>query len=89
MTIVIFRRDTDGGEIVAFFPDIPANSGYATCYTPVGQHSSYSRSYFLDNTQPATPIEYAGLEAELRSIGYNDLKICKRHPPLVYGQPLR
>ena len=48
------------------------------CYAHIGQHSEGDYNYFLQETRPATPEEYRDLLHELKSIGYNDLKILKR-----------
>ena len=76
-TKVIFRKFTDG-EIIALFPQIPANNTYnCMSYLHVGQHGAASPAILCRSTKPALPDEYALLEDELTQIGY-DLKITKR-----------
>lgn len=72
---VVFRKFKDGGEIVAFFLDQPEPFG-CTSYMHVGQHGggNYPNTF----TVAATPEEYKDLLAELKSIGYDDLRIVKR-----------
>jgi hypothetical protein len=82
MTPVLFRAERSGelkGLVTAVFPTMPADAhGYQmTCYAHVGQHSGCSFEWFY-GTRPATPAEYADLLTELKSIGYDDLKVCKR-----------
>lgn len=74
-TPVIFRKDRAG--ITAVFPTLPASYGDMTCYARVGQHSGCTFDWY-NTTRPAAPAEYADLLAELRSIGYDDLQVCKR-----------
>jgi len=77
-TKVIFRMFGDG-QIIALFPEIAADHiGYfCQSYMHVGQHSA-ANPQIVNDTKPATPIEYAVLQDELeRVVGY-DLKIIKR-----------
>ena len=78
MTKVIFRK-FDNGEIIALFPQEPATYDGWECmsYMHVGQHGS-ADPFIAKDTKPATPYEYAALYNELKSIGYNDLIVCKR-----------
>jgi len=79
MTPVIFRQFPNG-EIIALFPAMAGdNNPYKTCgsYMHDGQHGSASADFML-YTRPAKPEQYADLLAELRRIGYDDLKIMKR-----------
>ena len=46
-------------------------------YQHDGQHGDCV-PWISSFTKPATPDEYADLLAELKSIGYDDLQICKR-----------
>ena len=44
-------------------------------YAHVGQHGSCSYDWYITDTKPAKPDEYANLKAELESIGYDlDIK---------------
>ena len=72
---VIFRKWKGNGAIIAFFPDQP-DGPYLTSYEHIGQHGL--ASYPHPQTEPATQEEYAPLLAELRSIGYSNLKIVAR-----------
>jgi hypothetical protein len=72
---VIFRKWKGNGGVIAFFPDQP-DGPYLTSYEHIGQHGR--ASYPNPQTELATPEEYAPLLAELRSIGYTDLKIVAR-----------
>ena len=77
-TKVIFRAFDSDGEIIALFPEIPADTqlGHCMSYMHVGQHCGASVD-LSPYTRPATPEEYAPLAEELTRIGY-DLQICKR-----------
>lgn len=78
MTKVIFRKFKNG-EVIALFPQEPATIGGWECmsYMHVGQHGSADPN-IVHGTKPAMPYEYADLYNELKSIGYNDLEVCKR-----------
>ena len=82
MTKVIFRKFKEG-DIIALFPELPGTNDPYTCesYMHVGQHSSASID-IVSITKPAKPDEYADLLAELKRIGYDDLRIAKR---FTYG----
>ena len=77
-TVVIFRMDREG-VVFALFPELPAdNFGYfCTCYQHIGQHCAADYQGCIAESRPATPAEYADLEAELRQRGY-DLEIRQR-----------
>lgn len=72
---VIFRKWKSNGDLIAFFPD-QKDGPYIASYQHVGQHGR--ASYPHPQTDPATPEEYADLLAELRRIGYSELKIVTR-----------
>ena len=79
-TLVIFRKYKKGGDILALFPDEPADTAgmHCTCYEHCGQHGSANYKHCMDVlTVPATPAEYADLKAELERVGYS-LIIRKR-----------
>ena len=78
MTKVIFRKFRDG-EIIALFPQEPADCIGWLCmsYMHTGQHAA-ATPYLMYDTKPAMPWEYADLYNELKSIGYDDLAVCKR-----------
>jgi hypothetical protein len=70
-TKVIFRKDKDGSEITAIFPELTENSwNYCACYAHLGQHGTCSHDWYRTKTIPATPDEYADLKAELEELGY-------------------
>lgn len=75
---VIFRKFKKEGDVIALFPNIPADhKGNCMSYQHVGQHGAADYRGCIKSTVPATPEEYNGLEKELRNIGY-DLVIRKR-----------
>lgn len=76
MQRVIFRKWKDSGDVIAFFPDQREKNGLILSYEHVGQHGA--ASYPHPQTLPASPAEYAGLLRELKTIGYDDLRIVKR-----------
>ena len=78
MTRVIFRKYKDNGEIIALFPDIVPSFFKRMSYMHFGQHSEVDYDLCVKCTKLATEEEYAPLLAELKSIGYDDLKIYKR-----------
>lgn len=63
-------------ECIAFLLDVEANPASIMSYMHVGQHGEASISFCV-SCNLATPDEYADLQTELESIGY-ELKICKR-----------
>jgi hypothetical protein len=72
---VIFRKWRDSGDVIAFFPD-QVDGIYISSYEHVGQHGN--ATYPHSGTVPASPEEYADLLAELKTVGYNDLRIVER-----------
>ncbi len=78
---ILFRKDREGGDIVAFFPTLPSNPDRMVCYAHVGQHGEASMEYYYYRTKPAKPDEYTELLAELTQI-YDDcdLVVYKRIP---------
>jgi hypothetical protein len=72
---VVFRKWRDTGDVIAFFPD-QKDRQFIGAYERHGQHGN--AMYPHPQTVPATPDEYADLLAELRSIGYDDLRIVRR-----------
>ncbi len=75
---VTFRKERDG-EILAVFA-LKWDAYTLTGYAHIGQHTAVDCGYYRDCTKPATPEEYAPLLAELRAIGYEDLRVVKRLP---------
>lgn len=67
---VVFKKDKNDGEIVAFFPnEIADNKGNILCYAHIGQHSAASIAYMKECLN-ASIDEFADLALELHSIGY-------------------
>lgn len=82
MTKVVFRKWKDG-DIIALFPDEPwSRSDYSTTsYMHVGQHGAADYVGVIADTRPAREKEYHDLLAELKTIGYTDLRVVKRARP--------
>ena len=79
MTKVIFRK-WPGGDVIALFPDIPADidGRYCMSYQHFGQHGGADYAGVMTRTLPAGLDEYRSLFMELVSIGYTDMKVYKR-----------
>ena len=77
--IVVFRRWKDTGDVIALFPELPADLGGDHCdaYEHVGQHGGADYHGVIQQTTPCSPKQSADLAAELRTIGYL-LKPVKR-----------
>lgn len=73
---VIFRKDKETKEIIAFFPETYSN-GFLDSYVHIGQHSIASIQYYKE-TEKAKETEYQNLLKELYSIGYDSLKIMSK-----------
>ena len=78
MTKVIFRK-FKSGDVIALFPQEPATRNGWECvsYMHVGQHGS-ADPMIVHGTKPAKWHEFVELLRELQSIGYDDLKLCKK-----------
>jgi hypothetical protein len=78
-TKVIFRKWKHSDDIIALFPEIPAdNTGFLMqSYEHAGQHGGADPFIVYDKTTPAKPDEYDVLKAELEEIGYN-LRVVQR-----------
>lgn len=77
MTRVVFRKEKDGNILAVF--NVIADCNYnLLSYAHLGQHGGCSYEYYIKETKPAKESEYQELLKELKQIGYNDLKICKR-----------
>lgn len=87
-TPVIFRKWAKVGDIIALFPDIPADYAglYCDSYMHVGQHGSANYDLILKSSVLATPEEYKELYDELVKVGYDDLKVCKRRTSKMYDE---
>ncbi len=82
-TPVIFRKwpESEGGDVIALFPTELGDPSPYTCssYETVGQHGAADPVSVIQMTKAAKPSEYADLLAELRSLGYDDLKVVQRY----------
>lgn len=67
---LVNEKDPENPDLFAYFPEEPYNEKYNSGYSHVGQHTGVHPQYAAES-RPATPEEYAGLKAELESIGYN------------------
>lgn len=76
---VVFRKWKDTGNVIALFPELPADIHGRFCddFMQVGQHGGADYHGVIGQTVPATPDECAALSVELRRIGYR-LKPLKR-----------
>lgn len=79
--VVLFRKYPEG-DILAIFPEIPADRfGYeCTVYQHLGQHGGGDCQGMMQATKPAKPSEYKALKRELESIGY-ELEVRERITP--------
>ena len=71
------------GEITAVFTRQPYNKNLygfdmLNCYAHLGQHSGAHKDW-VKECEPATKKEYIPLLAELKEIGYTDLKIINKN----------
>ena len=78
MIKVIFRKDKENNEVIAFLPQVEARRGNIVGYAHVGQHFEADYLYYLDNTKAASEEEYTDLLRELQSIYDNELVVRKR-----------
>lgn len=78
MTKTVYRTFKNG-EVIALFPEIPADymGHFCLSYQSVGQHGAASTMIVRD-TRPATTEEAELLKRELRALGYDDMKDYKR-----------
>jgi hypothetical protein len=87
ITRVVFRRwpKSQGGGIIALFPDIPSDSAGRFClsYEHVGQHGGADYQGLIGITKPVqeSSEELENLTEELQGRGYN-LKIIHRRARL-------
>lgn len=68
---VIYRKHRNG-NLIALFPEIPADhSGrYCVSYTHIGQHGAADYNLAIRQTGPATYAETRELATELEALGY-------------------
>jgi len=72
--VVVFRRWQDrSGDIIALFPELPADvhGRYCNSYMHTGQHGGADYHSVIQHTVPVEPKQYAELAEELRLVGYN------------------
>ena len=72
VTHVVFRKWKDNGDILALFPQLPADhSGYfCSSYMHVGQHGPADYDHCIRKTKPCSDYEVQDLYRELVSLGY-------------------
>jgi hypothetical protein len=70
--LVVFRKWKDNGDVIALFPEIPADihGYYCDSYEHVGQHGGADYYGVVRQTRLARPEEFASLARELTMIGY-------------------
>lgn len=78
-TKTVFRFYRDFKEVIALFPQIPAdNQGWlCSSYMHLGEHGGADTFCVVRQTRPATLKEYRPLLKELKQLGYKP-KIAKR-----------
>jgi hypothetical protein len=69
--VVVFRRWRNG-DVIALFPDLPADlyGDYCDAYEHVGQHGGADYHGVIQATKPCSVDDAADLVTELRTIGY-------------------
>jgi len=74
VTLVVFRRwrEDNGGEIIALFPELPADyqGRFCDAYEHVGQHGGADYYGVIQVTSPVSDQDAAPLARELERIGY-------------------
>lgn len=89
VTEVIFRKFKDTGDIIAIFPYIINDYKYNVgSYMHIGQHGACTIDY-AQITKPCSESEYTPLLNELKSIGYDDLKIIKKYCGRKYRNAIK
>lgn len=80
---VVFRRWRDSGDIIALFPEIPADifGEFCEAYQHVGQHGGADYWGVIRATTPVVLEDAADLADELERVGYNlrPIKRASRH----------
>ena len=75
VTLVVFRKFTNG-TIIALFPhEVCDHKGNVTSYMHVGQHGGANYKQMMGATKRPTPLEMSALFDELVSIGYR-VNLC-------------
>ena len=72
VTQVVFRRWRDTGDIIALFPELPADyqGRFCDAYEHVGQHGGADYYGVILVTKPVSLEDAAPLARELERIGY-------------------
>ena len=74
---VIFRKDKNTKEIIAFLPEVPVSRYMIMSYMHVGQHSEASLEYYFLSTEKASKEEYYNLYIELCSVYYDEKMVIR------------
>lgn len=71
--LVIFRRWNDTGDIVAIFPELPADDQGRFCvaHDELGQQIAAEYEQVMRDTTPVSPTEYGRFAHELTLLGYD------------------
>ena len=71
--LVIFRRWNDTGDIVAIFPEQPADDQGRFClaHDELGQQIAAEYEQIIQDTTPVSSPEYGRFAHELRLLGYD------------------
>ena len=82
ITAVVFRKWKDNGQVIALFPELPADNygWFCDSYMHIGQHGGADYHGVVQQTTPASRRESAALVSELRRIGYR-LRPMRRASP--------
>jgi len=77
--IVVFRRWKDTGDVIALFPELPADldGDHCDAYEHIGQHGGADYHGVIQQTIPCSLNDAAALAQELRTTGYK-LRPIKR-----------
>ena len=69
---VVFRRWHETGDLIALFPELPADifGEYCEADEHVGQHGGADYFGVVQHTKPCSPDDATDLAAELSRIGY-------------------
>ena len=69
---IVFRRWKENGDIIALFPELPADifGDFCDAYESIGQHGGADYFGVIQQTRPCSLNDAANLAAELTRIGY-------------------
>ena len=84
---VVFLKDSQDGEVFAYFPFEEWYNGTMTCYAHIGQHSACHPNY-ANSCKEAKKLDFMPLLNELVRIGYNDLEIMSKKQVKSYFEHL-